>query len=210
VGPRIGAFLARHPEVSVEVEYAPRVVDLVREGFDLAVRAERVRDPAVRARVMGRVVAWLVASPTFVAREGAPSDLAELARASCLTLAAPGGDRWELLDPAGRTHVVEVRGRFASNELVALRDAALSGIGIARLPEWLIREHVEGGALVRVMPRWRSAGRTYYLVMPAGRLPARLRALADALVESSEPSGSGDGRSRLRPHRRGRGVDPAR
>jgi DNA-binding transcriptional LysR family regulator len=188
VGPRIGAFLACHPEVSVEVEYASRVVDLVREGYDLAVRAERVRDPAVRARVMGRVSAWLVASPAFVAREGVPHDLAGLARASCLTLSAPGGNRWALLDAAGRSHVVEVRGRFASNELVASRDAALAGLGIARLPEWLVRQHVSGGSLVRVMPRWRSASRTYYLVVPAGRLPTRLRALADALVESSEPS----------------------
>lgn len=186
LGPRLERFLASDPELSIEVQYGARVVDLAHEGFDLAIRAGRVEDTAVRSRVLGRMSTVLVASPTCLARDGVPRRLDDLTRASCLALAVgPPGQRWELMDAGGRVHVVHVEGRFASNDLAALRTAALAGLGIARLPDWMVDADLARGLLVSVLPELRAPERTYYVVVPAGRLPARVRALVDALVQGS-------------------------
>ena len=188
LGPHLEQLLADNPQLSIEVQYGSRVVDLAREGFDLAIRAGRVEDPAVRARVLGRMSMVLVASPAFLARDGAPRRLDDLTRASCLALAVgPPGRRWELMDAAGRMHVVHVEGRFASNDHAALRTAALAGLGIARLPDWMVGADLERGLLVHVLPELRARERTYYVVVSAGRLPARVRALVDALVQAGRP-----------------------
>ncbi|MBL8679725.1 MAG: LysR family transcriptional regulator [Myxococcales bacterium] len=190
VGPAVQSFLREHNDVDVELQFGARLVDLAREGFDVVVRGGRVDDPAVRMRVLGRMRAVLVASRAYLTRAGPPQSPEALASHSCLTLAVDQGRAWDVVDAAGRAHRVVVSGRLVSNDLLSLRDAAIAGLGIARLPEALCAEALARGELERVLDRCTLAARMYYVVTPGGRLPARVRAFVEHLVRTS-----GDARS---------------
>jgi DNA-binding transcriptional LysR family regulator len=185
LGAALRAFLSENDGVDVELSLTSRVIDLAREGFDVTVRAGRVEDPSVRMRLLGRTRPLLVASPDFLRRTPPIRAPRDLERVSCLTLAIAEARTWELVEPPSRAHRIVVSGRFASNDLASLHDAALAGLGVARLPEALCRVALRRGALVEVLATFECPSRAYYVVTPAGRLPARVRALVQALVEHS-------------------------
>ncbi len=176
-------FLDLHPEVQLEAIATSRHVDLVGEGFDVALRAGTLRDPTLFARRLWRNWAIAVASPAYLERRGAPQRPEELIEHSCL-IGFEEGERpqrsWPLRD-GGR---VPVRGRLASNELTVRFEAALGGHGIALVPELLARGHLEAGRLVEVLPQHVGIYEGLSLVYADREfLEPKVRAFVDHAVE---------------------------
>lgn len=180
----IGDFLRAHPEVDVELMATQRVVDLVAEGFDVALRAGVLRDSSLIARRLGDVEGWLCASPDYLARRGEPRALSELARHD-LVLFRPtrGRARWELRVGAHET-ALEVRGRIACDDFSIVRAALLAGNGIGLVPSSAIARDVAEGRLVHVLGAATAGLGSLNVVYPSSRhVPAKVSAFRDFLVE---------------------------
>lgn len=179
-------FSASHPRVRVTCVVTNRFVDLIAERFDLALRvAEALPDSSLVARPLGRYRAWLVASPEYLSRRGHPKEPADLARHECLLNEGPGGEaRWVLLGPEGEV-AVTVRGRLVVDDLRVTRDLALAGAGIGVLPIAPGSRASHDARLLRVLPEHSLRAPSLFVVVPsAKRLPARVSALRDHLVEA--------------------------
>lgn len=184
LGPIVASFLQRHPEVQVEVVCADRVMDLVQEGFDVAVRAGQLADSTLVARNLGALRNFLVASPAFLGRRGAPKQPQDLERFDCIAFGA-GADRasWRL-QRRGKTRVIEVKARLVVNDFDFLDEAARSGLGIAMLPSFRCIPHLRAGALERVLPEWCSLEVPLHAVYPSTRhLSPKVKAFLDHLRE---------------------------
>lgn len=175
-------FLAAHPEVELELLATSRHVDLIAEGFDVAVRAGDVRDPRLVARRLAQTRLLAVAAPAYLARRGTPCSPSELADHSLLLGMAAGEERarrWPTV--AGGT--VAVQGRLSCNDLLVLRELARSGEGIALVPEGLIRDELAAGALVPVLPDLLGAtASTWVVFVERALMPPKVRAFVDHLV----------------------------
>jgi DNA-binding transcriptional LysR family regulator len=146
----ITAFAVKHPEVHLQVEFSSRLVDLQREGYDVALRASTRIEPGLVARVLARQEVIAVASPRYLAEYGTPKSLRDLRVHRCLA----GFARGELPQTAWTvgTRTVQINSVFASNEPRLIAEAAVQGLGIALLPSILVREQLAAGRLVRVLP----------------------------------------------------------
>lgn len=185
LAPLSARFLQRYPGVHLDVVLTGRVVDLVEEGFDLALRIGPLRDGAIIARKIGPVESSLLASPRYLARAGVPTSLGDLAAHRAILFRATGGRAaWTLKGPSGLETVV-VKGPIAVDELGFVRRAVQAGIGIGLLPAFLCRREIEKGRLVRVLPGYVEPGNVLHLVYPSARyLPHRVAVLRDFLVEA--------------------------
>ena len=182
------AFVRAHPAVRIEVSLTARSVDLVKEGFDLAVRAGSLRDSSLLARKLGEDELGLVASPAYLARAGRPRRLSDLARHDCILYRATGATAvWRLSGPRGEEEV-SVRGPVETDEFAFVRASAREGAGIAFIPVGMVASLVESGELERVLPRHALRGTPVHIVWPSrGFEPAAVRMLRDALVEALAP-----------------------
>jgi DNA-binding transcriptional LysR family regulator len=182
--PHLPALLERHPTLRVDLRLEDRLVDLVGEAIDLAVRAgiPPPDSPSLVARPLFTYRRKLVAAPRYIARKGSPAS-AEALRSHDLVVhlgAAPNG--WELQHGARRLRI-EAQAKFRSNAPLALLDAALHGAGIALLPDWLADEHVEAGRLRVLLPEWESEEvQVYALHRTELRGAPRVRAFVEHLV----------------------------
>jgi len=177
----ITAFLKAHPNVRLTVDASTRLVDLQREGYDLALRASSQLEPGLVGRTVARHQVIAVASPHYLAERGTPRTAKDLKRHRCLTGFARG-ELPQSMWPAARGGV-RVEGAFSSNDLGLLRDAAVAGLGIALLPQLILREALESGALVQVL-RGVVEQETRLAVVYVERelLPPQVRAFIEALV----------------------------
>jgi DNA-binding transcriptional LysR family regulator len=189
-------FVRRHPEVALEVVHTDRQVDLLVEGFDAAVRVGALKDTSVIARPIGDVPGCLVASPKYLRARPAPRTPHDLAEHDCVVFQGPPfGPRWRFTGPKGEVLEVEVQARYASNSLRTLCEAAVEGLGIARVPFYVAADALAAGSLVQVLERWASPKRMAYVVYPATRMvPARVR----ALIEWIQAHGSQPGAARTK------------
>jgi DNA-binding transcriptional LysR family regulator len=185
-------FLAQHPDVRVQMEVSNRRVDLINEGFDVAlrVRTRLNEDGDLVMRSFGAINELLVASPRYLARHGRPTSPANLA--THVTLAMAGDDmrqRWELHGPDGRIERAEIQPRLMAHDFPVLRAAAIAGIGIALLPETVCADQVRAGALEQVLPDWSLPQGIFHAVFPTrrGLLPA-VRVFIDFLAERLPPA----------------------
>ncbi|MET0384937.1 MAG: substrate binding domain-containing protein, partial [Polyangiales bacterium] len=186
LAPLLHEFLARYPRVTIEAELSNRFVDLVGERFDLAVRLGKLDDSRLVARRVAPRERLLVASPGYLAKHGAPRTPAQLATHDCLVFVGlPDRNRWELINRAGRSERVVVRGPLACDEAEVLREAALADHGIFLATDWLVGLDVRRGSLVRVLPRWRVVDEgAIYVVTPSGSANAsKTRAFSDFIAE---------------------------
>ncbi len=185
LAPILAAYAARFPEVRVDIALADRIVDLVDEGFDVAIRiAGRLADTLV-ARRLATVRIVVCAAPEYLRRHGTPRTPADLAAHNCLlyTISERPGE-WTFDGPQGAVSV-KVAGALRSNNGELLRAAALAGEGIAVQPTFLVGEDLRQGKLVPVLPRFRQAALAAYAVYPTRRhLPAKVRSFVDFLAES--------------------------
>jgi DNA-binding transcriptional LysR family regulator len=190
VGGWIDEYLARHAEVSVEAEYTSRVLDLVHEGFDLAVRIGEVPESRLVARRLGQLEYGLFATPEYLHRSGLPAELAAL-REHALIMFSPGGKRagWELVASGpqhGMRELQRINGqvRLRVNNSFAVRDAVLRGLGIGQLPLLVAAQPEVVERLVRVLPDWCGAPVPVHAVYPSNRyLSPKVRAFIDLALE---------------------------
>ncbi len=180
----VGEYLARHPMVAVETEYTSRVLDLVHEGFDLAIRVGPLRESRLAARALGNVEYGLFACPRYVARHGAPESVDALEQHQLLMF-VDGSQRgsWQL-QRDGETIKIDGPARLRANNSFALRDALLRSLGIGQLPLMVAAELVREGRLVQVLPDWSREPATVHAVFPSNRyLTPKVRAFIDLAVQ---------------------------
>lgn len=201
-------FTERHPGVHVSVELSARQVNLVQEGFDVALRASgRLSDSSLVARKAGELEGELYASPGYLSAAGAPAALADLERHRCVLFRANGGDvTWSLDGPDGQTEQ-RVRGRIAGDDYLFVRAATLSGGGIAVLPRIVAADDLAAGRLVRVLPAYVQRGAALYVVYAAARrLPAKIAAFRDFVLQACEGPARSGAAERALPSRRALGA----
>lgn len=185
------AFLQQHPKVTLDVTLADRIVDLVDEGYDLAVRIARLPASTLVSRQLGSTRLVLCASPEYLRRHGAPAHPDEIARHTVFsyTLLA-SGDTWHFDGPDGSdgpagTVSVKVAPTLRSNSGDTCVAAALAHQGIVLQPSFMVRQHLRSGALVEVLPAYRAAALGIYAVYPSRRhLLPKVRAMVDFLVQA--------------------------
>jgi DNA-binding transcriptional LysR family regulator len=183
----VTAYAAKFPEVRVQIEFSSRLVDLRREGYDVALRATDKIEPGLVARTLRREEVIGIASPRYLQAHGTPKTAKDLRQHRCITAFARGElpqSTWQI---GGRTlHVESV---FSSNDLRILAAAAVQGLGIALLPSLLVAEDLAAGRLVRVLPDLlRSENRLAVVYAEKEFLPAHVRAFVDALVAWKGPA----------------------
>ncbi len=150
--PLFRALLDEHPRLELDLRFEDRIADLLVDGVDLAIRAGVAPpdSPALIARRLATVERVLCASPAFLAKKPALARVQDLARVSCV-LQGDAGVRWTFVTDDGPVEI-HVEGRLRINNVVAVRDAALGGFGVARLPLWIVDEDLRAKRLVRVLP----------------------------------------------------------
>lgn len=186
VSPLLPKFLARHPKLRLSVHLSDQVVDLVSEGFDLAIRIGAMEDSQLVARRIAANRRVLCASPDYLRRRGQLKVPRDLQDHECLLLFGSSGrqDVWRLHDAQGKEMPVRVQGRFESNLGELLRDASVAGEGIAIHSLWHVADDLRTGRLQVVLPDFPLTTTAISAVMPQRRqVPPRVRAFVDFLVE---------------------------
>lgn len=178
-------FLAKYPELSVEVTVNDRVVDLIEEGYDVAIRIGRLPDSTLVARRLGSVSVLMAASPDYLARHGTPSEPQDLGEHLCLAYAysaGPGSVR--LVHRDGREATVPRVTRLTANNGDLLSEAAAGGAGITSQPDFILDPYFAAGRLLPVLPDWRTPELGIYAVHHQSRhVAAKVRAFVDHLAE---------------------------
>jgi DNA-binding transcriptional LysR family regulator len=179
-------FMRKYPGIELDVALIDRVVDIVDEGYDLAIRISRAGSTSHAARKLATSQNILCASPDYLARCGLPAVPADLMDHRCIgyTYAATG-DEWELIDRGGKAHPVKVDCHMHTNNGDTARAAALAGEGLIWQPTFLIGDDLRAGRLVRVLPEYRLPEIDILAIYPSRRhLSARVRVMIDFLVEA--------------------------
>ena len=183
----IPAFLARHPDVTIDMSLTDRFVDLVEEGFDVAVRIGRLRDSSLIARRLAPSRLVVCGSPDYLARRGVPRVPADLAAHECLHNTNIEG-QWAFATPDGGVQMVDVAGRLSANNGDALQAAAREGAGLVYLPSFIVGGDVQAGRLVSVLDEFTTTGATVNAVYPHARhLSPKVRVFVDFLAERFGP-----------------------
>ncbi len=184
VAPLLPEFLALYPEVSIDLHLDDALVDVIGDGFDIALRIGVLADSSLLARRLAPIAGVTVASPSYLARRGRPAHPSDLAAHDCFVYAylrTPGG--WLFANDAGETVTVKPTGRLRVNNGDSVLPAAIAGLGIAALPGFLVREALADARLKPVLTDWHTPQSSLYLLTPpAGPQPARVRVLADFFV----------------------------
>lgn len=185
IAPRVGGFLKRYPDISVNMVLDDRFVELVAEGFDVAIRIGTLQDSSLRARKLADAHIFLCASPEYVAAHGMPERIDDLSEHHLLHYSnLSSGNYWRLSTKSGEERHVRVGGRMTANNGESLLKACESGLGLALLPSFIIGDRLEKGSLVRVLPDLQTISLGVYAVYPPGRfVQPKLRAFIDYLVE---------------------------
>ncbi len=212
VAPAIASFVARYPEVRFDISVADRIVDLVEEGFDLAIRIGQVGSDQLVARRLGSVRLVPCAAPAYVRARGAPRTLDDLQDHSVLTYAySPHPRVWRLLDRSGRAHEVPVSGPLHSNSGDLSIASAIAGLGVALEPDFMVQPALAAGLLVRILPDYETAPGEVWAVYPSRRhLSAKVRLFVDHLAEQFAAAAAGPAPAAQRPERPRRGSRRAR
>ena len=185
LAPALPDFMARYPELTVDLALNDRLVDLVEEGFDVAIRIARLADSSLIARRLAPNRLVLCATPAYLRAHGAPRSIDELKDHACLLYSyQTAGDVWRLCGPGGERRL-RITGRVRINNGDALLAAALGGLGVALLPCFICGQDLRAGRLIHVLPEWSSPADTAITaVYPASRnLSPKVRVFVDFLAE---------------------------
>ncbi|KOC90166.1 LysR family transcriptional regulator [Winslowiella iniecta] len=163
LSPLIAGFLRQHPAVQFQVELADRYVDVVGEGFDIAIRIGTLADSTLIARRLGELKRVICGSPDYFSRAGHPENPSALLNHACLRYGREGQNGWELLQD-GKRKMFDVRGPVVSNNGEVLRDAAVAGLGLVLLPEFIVGPAIQRGELVTVLEAFQPAPLGLYAV----------------------------------------------
>jgi len=188
VSAMLAEFMARYPRVTVNLEATNRRVDVMAEGVDLAlrVRPQPFQDSDLVARILSDRGQCLVASPALVEQMGQPAHPNDLASWPALSRSQLHEvHQWVLHTSGGEMVTVPFTPRYATTDMMALKTAALAGVGVVQLPLLMLPEELEAGTLIQLLPDWEPRREVIHVVFPSrrGMLPA-VRALIDFLTES--------------------------
>lgn len=185
LAPRLAEFLDGCPDLSIDLVLNDRRVDLVEEGYDVALRIGTLQDSSMMARRIAPIRRITAASPSYLARRGEPESPSDLSAHSCLGYSyLNGGTAWDFSGPSG-----DLRHRFAprmlSNNGNALTAAAVGGLGVVQVPTFILGRSLGAGEVVEILPDFRPPPIGLYVVYPAGRpLAAKVRYFIDFCVET--------------------------
>jgi len=181
--PALPAFLDAHPSVEIELVLSDGYVDLIGEGFDLAIRIGELPDSSLKARLLASSRRVVFSAPSYFARHGRPRRPEDLTQHQCIVrTAARDGNAWPF-QIAGRTRTVKVSGRFRTSSAVAANEAAVRGLGIGSAPLWQIRPLVDRGDVELILTRFEPPPVPIHAIWPATRvLPARTQLFVDFLA----------------------------
>lgn len=186
LAPVLPDFLERYPDIAVDLAMNDRYVDLIDEGYDVAVRIGGMPDSSLIARRVARSALVTLAAPRYLDRHGAPTHPSALADRACLIYRWPQPqDIWRYETPDGDTVDVKVSGPVQANNADALKAAAVGGLGILTLPLFLATDALQSGTLVPILTDYRLPSRDLHAVYPHNRhLSAKVRVFVDFLVET--------------------------
>ncbi len=178
-------FAAGHPDVVLDIDLDDRLVDLVEEGFDVAIRISRLENSSLIARRLAPSSVRFCASPAFLDKHGTPEKPQDLAKLPCII------DRngrwlgnWPFQRDNGETLSVAVTGPIEVNSPLATRAAAIAGLGVAVIPDFIAEPELQSGRLVAILDQWAPRGSGIYAVYPHRRyLPAKIRVFVDFLAQ---------------------------
>lgn len=181
IAPLLPAFLSQHPQIRIDAVFSDRYVDLVAEGFDVAIRVGPQRDSTLTAKYIAPFKSALFASPGYLASHGLPQTPSDLVDHSCLGFTSHKSWPEWVLTKDGERAALKPSGPLITDNSEALLYAATQGLGIIMSPDWLAGPDVKAGNLVEVLPGWEGSGTGgVYAIMPPGRLvPAKTRIFVD-------------------------------
>jgi DNA-binding transcriptional LysR family regulator len=178
--PLVNDFMARHPQLRVEIELSNQTLDLLHGGLDLAIRLGRLQDSRLLATRLAPRVMHLCAAPAYLERYGRPHSLSELARHNCLV---GSSEHWSFQQD-GRETSLRVQGNWRCNSGEAVLDAALRGFGLCQLPDYYVQPHLRSGALLDLLPQQRPPHTAVWALYPQQRhLSPKVRLLVELLKE---------------------------
>ncbi len=188
LGPAVNDFLQQHPDIEFDIDFNDRTVDLMQEGFDLAVRIARLPDSSLIARRLASMNAVLCASPDYLERNGCPTSPDALIKHRCLVYnLIRNYETWHFHDPDGQLRTAEIHAYIKASNGEFLRDAAISGHGIVLVPSFIAYQAIERGDLVQVLSGYTQPQLDVYALYPQTRhLSQRVRAFVDFLVKRFE------------------------
>ncbi|MGB2742473.1 MAG: LysR substrate-binding domain-containing protein [Cognaticolwellia sp.] len=178
--PLVNNFIARHSDVEVSAYLSNRQIDLVEDGYDLAIRLGKLSDSSMMAKKLGKRTNYVCASPGYLDTHGIPHSISELNKHSCLlgTL-----DYWNFSE-LNKEKSIRVAGRVRYNSGYSLTDAALKGLGIVQLPDYYVEQYLQSGELVSLLDNYRAPDEGIWAVYPHNRhLSPKIRLLVDYLAE---------------------------
>jgi DNA-binding transcriptional LysR family regulator len=187
VAPTVIEFLASYPDVTIDLTMGEREIDMIDEGFDLAIRLTPPPDSSLIVRSLATWRHVLCCSPAYLEKHRPPRQLSELTNHNCVRhVLYPFGENWHFLDPKGAPASVRISGNLISNSGETLRLAALQGIGISLTAGFLIGDDLETGRLIRLLPEYRPVEMSLNAVYPhRHHLSAKVRGFIDLLVHHS-------------------------
>jgi DNA-binding transcriptional LysR family regulator len=187
VAPAVAEFLDAYPGVKVDLSMGERAIDMIDEGYDLAIRLTPPPDSSLIVRSLATWRHVLCCSPGYLERQGRPAQLSELTAHNCLRhLLYPYEDGWRFVDRKGVPASVQVSGNLVSNSGETLRMAGLQGVGILLAPGFLIADDLESGRLIRLLPEYRPVEFAMNVVYPhRHHLSAKVRSFIDLLAHHS-------------------------
>jgi DNA-binding transcriptional LysR family regulator len=184
--PLVLRYMSQHPEVTIDLAFDDRYVNLVEQGADLAIRMGRLADSTLGARYLGTNPWLMAASPSYLRERGTPRTAADLAAHACLVYSSvQGDDRWSLATPDGVELAVPVKGPLRSNNLSAVLAAARAGLGLAVLPWYVARESVADGSVVQVLADHSLPAQEVHAVFPSPKwVPSKVTSFIAFLQQS--------------------------
>lgn len=192
IHPLMLEFFNRYPQVDVCLRLEDRVLDLIDDGIDLALRITHTPSPGLYGKPLMPVHHAICATPEYLQRHGCPQTPQDLREHSCITLGeTPADSRWKFRRD-GKTETVQTRGRYAANHTAVRLDAVKQHLGIGSLPLFTAREALASGEIVPVLPEWEFissySGQLWLLWSGNKHMPARMRAMIDYLSEKMKPA----------------------
>ena len=181
----IDQYLREYPQMKVEMAIKDSYQDLIESGFDLAIRTGTLSDSTLRARQLVNSRWYAYAAPEYLQQQGTPASVKDLAGHNCLQFSyqETGVNEWPVT-VKGKPGSIKISGRFQADSLVSLREAAVAGMGIAFMPVYLVREHVQKGQLIPVLREsiYRDVG--IYAIYPNIRyVPRKISAFIELLIK---------------------------
>ena len=188
IGPAINAFIEENPQIEFDLDFNDRKVDLMQEGFDLAIRVGNLPDSSLIARRLAPIQSVMCASPEYLELKGTPQSPEELSNHQCLIYSLlRDPEAWHLIDDKGNMHKTKVRPYLKASTGEYLKNAAVAGLGIILIPTFIAYKEIESGALLPIMTNFQTSQVNAYAIYPQTRhLSQRVRAFVDFLANRFE------------------------